>query len=96
MRTNIREMPSCLENIKNLFWPHLNRLCVWIPASIFLVCGGRPDSQEGWQQEAGSCSEKQLLAPGCHEERGEAKAPSQQANTQDGLTRCQNMGMLPS
>lgn len=87
MRMNIREIPSCLENVKNVLWPHLNSCVSRLQPLLSVLCGVDQTPKALWQ-EVGDGSEKQLLAPGPYEERGEVKASSQEANTQNGLTGC--------
>lgn len=64
MGTDSTEMPSCLENAKNLLQPHWNS-CVsgFQPFSSLSTCV-RLDSQGTWQQAAGRSSEKYCFLPG--------------------------------
>lgn len=71
MRTDIREMPLCLENVKNLLWPPLSSSMTGFQSLASGFYG-----VAFWfllSKELGDTSERQLLALDSYEERGEAK-----------------------
>lgn len=88
MRTNIREMPSCLENVQNLLWPHLNSCVSGFLPLIFWCTWNGSDFQEAWWQDVGSYSEKELLPSDSHVERREVRASSQHVSTHNSHIGC--------
>lgn len=76
MRTNTGEMPSCLENVRNLLWPHLNSCVSGFQPLIFWCTWNGLNFQEAWWQDVAGCSEKELLASDSQEKRREVRASS--------------------
>ena len=88
MGTNIREMPSCLENVQNLLWPHLNSCLFGFQPLIFWCTWNGSNFQEAWWQDVWGYSEKELLASDSHEERREVRVSSEHTNTNNSHIGC--------
>ena len=87
MRTNIREMPSCLENVQSLLWPHLNSCVSGFQPLIFRCTWNGSNFQEAWWQDVWGYNEKELLVSDSQERR-EVRASSEHTNTNNSHIGC--------